>query len=181
MNKIKENFYIKDLTYMGISLALIIICTWIYIPTTIPFTLQTFAIFTTIGILGTKKAFITILAYLFLGIIGLPIFSNFNSGISAIVGPTGGFLLSFMVITLITGKLLEILPDNKVNQFISMLVGLLICYLIGIIWFINMYLGVFNYESIIKGLSIAIIPFIIPDILKILLSISIINKFKRLR
>lgn len=181
MNNIKENFYIKDLTYMGISLALIIICTWIYIPTTIPFTLQTFAIFTTIGILGTKKAFITILAYLFLGIIGLPIFSNFNSGLSAIIGPTGGFLLSFIIVALITGTLIEILPDNKISQFVSMLTGLLICYLLGILWFINIYLGEFNAENIIKGLSIAIIPFIIPDFLKILLSISIINKFKRLR
>ena len=70
----------KDMVYIALFTSIIIVCAFITIPFAIPFTLQTFALFTIIGILGTKRAFISVLLYLLLGAVGLPVFSGFQGG-----------------------------------------------------------------------------------------------------
>ena len=74
----------RDLTGCALSAALIAICSWISIPAALPFTMQTFAIFLTAGIFGGKKAFLSMLLYLLLGMIGLPVFAGFKGGIGAV-------------------------------------------------------------------------------------------------
>src|SRR5699024_7861141 len=75
----------RDLTGCALSAALIAICSWISIPAALPFTMQTFAIFLTAGIFGGKKAFLSMLLYLLLGMIGLPVFAGFKGGIGVIL------------------------------------------------------------------------------------------------
>lgn len=179
MIMMKEKFKTKDITYMAIFIAIISICSWISIPMVIPFTLQTFAVFITVGILGTRRSFIAIFIYILIGALGVPIFSNFNSGVSAIIGPTGGYLVGFLIISLVSGKLLEILPSKNIYQILSMVVGLVFCYAFGTLWFVYAYTDSGTSMNIYKALSLCVIPFIIPDLIKIIIGNTIINRVKK--
>ncbi|MBR6474866.1 MAG: biotin transporter BioY, partial [Lachnospiraceae bacterium] len=90
-----------DLIYMAIGAALIAACSWITIPFMVPFTLQTFAVFTIVGLLGGRKGFLSILVYILLGAVGLPVFSGFKGGIGVLAGTTGGYIIGFLFIALI--------------------------------------------------------------------------------
>ena len=151
---------VKDLVYITIFTSIICVLSLITIPATVPFTLQTLAIFITIYMLKPKNSLIAVLLYVLIGAIGLPVFSSFNSGFGALAGPTGGYILGFILMPL-CGFVLK-------NKTITCIVGLAICYLVGSIWFL-----VFNtsgINNIWKVLTICVIPFIIPDALKLVLA-----------
>ena len=167
----------RDIALMGMLLGIMVISSWISIPMTVPFTLQTFAIFLTILVLGTWKGFFVVLSYIALGLFGLPVFSGFKSGFAAIAGPTGGYILGFLLTAIVTGKLLEFLPDKRSYRYFSMLIGLVICYAFGTFWLVNMYTKA--AISFSKTLSLCVIPFIIPDVLKILLADYIAKLLKK--
>lgn len=167
----------RDIALMGMLLGVMIISSWISIPMTVPFTLQTFTIFLTILLMGTWKGFFVVLSYIALGLVGLPVFSGFKSGIAAIVGPTGGYILGFLLTAIVTGMLLKLLPDKKFYRYLSMFIGIVICYVFGTFWFINMYTK--TSISFSKALSLCVIPFIIPDVLKILLADYIAKLLKK--
>ena len=95
-----KQFRVVDLTYMAVCAALIAVCSWISIPAAVPFTLQTFAVFCVLGLLGGKRGTVSILVYILLGAIGLPVFSGFNGGIGALLGTTGGYIIGFIFVGL---------------------------------------------------------------------------------
>ena len=97
----KNRFKTIDLAYIAICAALIVICSWISIPTAVPFTLQTFAVFASLGLLGGKKGTLSVLVFLILGAIGLPVFANFGGGLGVLLGSTGGYLIGFIFMGLI--------------------------------------------------------------------------------
>ena len=167
----------RDIALMGMLLGIMVISSWISIPMTVPFTLQTFAIFLTILVLGTWRGFFVVLSYIALGLFGLPVFSGFKSGFVAIAGPSGGYILGFLLTAIVTGKLLEFLPDKKIYRYLSMFIGLVVCYSFGTFWFVNMYTkSAMNFS---RALPLCVIPFIIPDVLKILLADYIAKLLKK--
>ena len=92
----KKKFEPLDLAYMGMFVALMAICSWISIPTAVPFTLQTFAVFMTVAVLGVFRGTAAILVYILLGMAGVPVFAGFSGGYGAVVGLTGGYIVGFM-------------------------------------------------------------------------------------
>ena len=82
----------RDLARAALFAALIAICSWISIPTAVPFTLQTFAVFLALGVLGGKLGTLSVAVYLLLGAVGLPVFAGFQGGLGALLGATGGYL-----------------------------------------------------------------------------------------
>jgi len=173
----------KDMVYIALFTSIMIVCAFITIPFAIPFTLQTFALFTIIGILGTKRAFISVLLYLLLGAIGLPVFSGFQGGIGHLFGVTGGYLLGFLLTTLISGFLLKLFSKKRKGSVIfhclSMLIGLIACYGFGTIWYLVLYTNSTENLSIASVLSLCVFPFILPDLLKILLSAYVTRLLKK--
>ena len=97
----RGHFRVVDLIYMALCAALIAICSWITVPATIPFTMQTFAVFCVLGLLGGRRGSMAILVYILLGVVGLPVFSGFQGGIGALLGTTGGYIVGFIFIGLI--------------------------------------------------------------------------------
>ena len=84
---------ITSMIYIALMAVIITICSWISIPGPVPFTLQTFAVFTALLLLGTRDGLISIVVYLLLGAVGVPVFSGFSGGIGHLLGPTGGYLI----------------------------------------------------------------------------------------
>ncbi len=182
MGNSKSKISTSDIARCGLCTAIIAICSWIQIPTAVPFTLQTFGVFVTLGLLGGKLGTISVLAYIILGTCGLPVFAGFSSGMGVIIGTTGGYLFGFIAIALVMWLSEKLCGENYNNPVISvtsMIAGLLIMYAIGTAWFMMVYLK--NTGSIGLGqvISWCVIPFIIPDILKILCASVIIKGVKK--
>ena len=76
--EVKSHSKTYDLVYVALFAVLIAICAWISVPTTVPFTLQTFGIFLTVGLLGGKRGSMAVLVYILLGAAGIPVFSGFT-------------------------------------------------------------------------------------------------------
>ena len=71
----------RDLTYIAACAALLAVCSWISIPTVVPFTLQTLGVFLTLGLLGGKRGTLAVLAFILMAAIGLPVLSGFSGGV----------------------------------------------------------------------------------------------------
>ncbi len=173
----------KDLVFIALSTTIIIVCSFITIPFYVPFTMQTFAIFTIIGLLGTKKAFISVSLYLLLGAIGLPVFSGFRGGIGNLFGITGGYLIGFLLTTIVSGSLLNLIKKHYkltiISFCMSMILGLLVCYTFGTVWYLYLYTNSTGSISATSVLSLCVFPFILPDALKIGLSYYVTKVMKK--
>lgn len=171
--------HIHNITLISVCTAIIIISAWLTIPFFIGITLQTFAILLTCLLFNFKISFSAVLTYIFIGTIGLPVFSGFGSGISFLIGPTGGFIISFLLFPIIF-KLFRI-RDKRSHIFrvISMCVCLLVCYICGTLWYCFGYLSG-DINNIWSILSICVFPFIIPDIIKIFIADIIYSRLSKI-
>ncbi|KAF1293438.1 biotin transporter BioY [Candidatus Enterococcus leclercqii] len=129
--------------------------------TVVPFTLQTFIIGLTVTILGMRTGTWAIVIYLLLGLIGIPVYAGGASGIGALLGPTGGFLIGFIFNGLVTGGILAKTKLNFLWSIIANLAGAAVVLLFGAAW---MHFGTGMTFS--AALNAAVIPFILPGILK---------------
>lgn len=168
-----KKFKTADMVYSALGTALIAVCSWISIPTTIPFTLQTFAVFTVLGILGGKRGTASIIAYLFIGAIGIPVFAEFTSGIGIILGNTGGYMVGFIFMGLIF-MLSEKLFGRKLwADTLAMIVGLAVCYAFGTAWFMLVYARQTGAVGVYTALAWCVFPFIIPDLIKMGVALAV--------
>lgn len=105
----------------------------------VPISLTDLVIYFSIFILGWQKATITYLVYLLIGMAGLPVFSGFESGVGKFVGPTGGYLVGFILMTIVSGLFIQIRLEKtwlrNVLRFTGMVVGTAIAYAFATGWF----------------------------------------------
>ncbi|MCX7716063.1 MAG: biotin transporter BioY [Endomicrobia bacterium] len=131
--------------------------------TPIPVTMQTFVVLFLSMLLGKRVMYVLVL-YIFEGIVGLPVFAR-GGGIVYLLGPTGGYILGFLVAGYICGSLAEAGFDRSFTKtFFVMVLGNLMIYLFGILWLLR-----FVKFDFMKALSIGFIPFVAGDIVKIIL------------
>ncbi|MCI8291932.1 MAG: biotin transporter BioY [Hespellia sp.] len=160
-----------ELTLIGLMTAVICVLGPFSIPipfSPVPISLTNFAIYITVYVLGTRRGVISYLLYLLIGFVGLPVFSAFTSGPAKLLGPTGGYLIGFIFMTLISGFFIERWQAKAVPSLIGMVLGTMICYLFGTLW-LAYQAGLSFYTALCAG----VLPFILGDLLKILLSMMI--------
>ncbi|MCD7746474.1 MAG: biotin transporter BioY [Lachnospiraceae bacterium] len=168
-----------DMVYIAIFAALMAICSWISIPTTVPFTLQTFGVFMVVGILGGKRGTLSVLVYILLGAIGLPVFAGFSGGIGALLGTSGGYIVGFLFSALTMWLMEATLGKSAVVQIVSMVLGLIVCYAFGTVWFMVVYTSQTGAVGLMAVLGWCIFPFIVPDLLKIALAFVLSNRLRK--
>ena len=98
-----RSFSAHDLAAIAMSVALIAVCSWISVPTTIPFTMQTFAVCLVAAVFGLRHGVWAVLCYILLGAVGAPVFAGFSGGFGVLLGTTGGYILGFVFTALIVG------------------------------------------------------------------------------
>ncbi len=152
----------------ALCVALLVLCSWISVPTAVPFTMQTFAVAFLGAFLGARRGSLTICVYILLGFIGLPVFSGLQAGMPAILGATGGYTLGFIPFCIVTGVLSKKHMKSYIALFLSMLAGLFLCYVFGTLWYAYIYLS--GSKNLCSAISLCILPFIIPDLIKISLA-----------
>lgn len=179
ISKEKTGFSTKDIVYIGIFTALIAVCSWICIPTAVPFTMQTFAIFLAVGLLGGKRGSLAVIVYVILGAIGLPVFSEFTGGFGILLGTTGGYIVGFVLSALIVWLFEGLLGRKTWVLALSMVLGMLSCYALGTAWFILVYSKANGAVGILTTLSWCVFPFVIPDLIKIALALLLSKRLYR--
>ena len=166
-------FSVRKTVLCALCAALLAISAWIVFPATVPFTMQTFALFFTVGLLGTRAAVATTAVYILLGAVGLPVFSGFTGGVGVLFAPSGGYILGFIPAVAICGIVL-----GRVKRvfcvFCSMLIGLAVIYLFG-----SVYFSLLHNVSIFTALLTCVLPFIPLDIVKIVLAATLSLKMRK--
>lgn len=176
-----KNSNIQNLCLIGLSAALMCIIAPLSIPMPlgVPMTMQTFILTVVAIILGAKRGAITVLIYILLGSFGLPVFSNFTGGWQMLVGPTGGFILSFPLMAYLTGLGADLHPRKKWALPLGITVGTILNFILGTILFC-----IVTESSILVGFTTCVLPFlpitIIKAILAYLIGIQIKHRLKSL-
>ena len=168
---------VLNLAYIALMAALMAICAWITLPIgPVPFTMQTFGVFVAVGLLGGRRGTIAVLVYILLGAVGLPVFAGFNSGPSVLLGPTGGYLIGYLVGALLCWAITAKLGTATKVLAPAMILGLIVCYAFGTIWFLQVYTGGGSAATLTGALAMCVFPFVIPDLVKIALAVLITNR-----
>ena len=180
------------LALCGLFAALTAICSYINIPlgfTPIPMNLATLAVFLSGGLLGKKYGPLSIGVYILMGATGIPVFAGFQAGVGVLAGPTGGFLIGYICASFVVGLCLDkgfgatsarphskAKPSSKVQFALcigGMVGGLLCCYALGTLWF-----AYITNTGIVAALVSCVLPFLLVDIIKILVSSMLIIRLR---
>lgn len=167
-----------DMVYIGIFTVLIAVCSWISIPAAVPFTLQTFGVFMAVEVLGGKRGTMAVLVYILMGAVGIPVFAGFQGGIGVIFNTTGGYIVGFLCSALIMWAAESLFGKKPLVRLLSMAAGLIACYVLGTIWFMVVYGRTTGAVGLMTVLGWCVIPFIIPDLVKIGLAYFISRKIR---
>lgn len=165
--------HIRQFSRCAMFAALLCVCGWISIPLPgIVLTMQTFGIFLTLTLLGGQWGTAAIGLYLLLGCLGLPVFTGFQSGIAALTGPTGGYLWGFLGSGLAYWAFSTLSPRQSL---VAPILGLVVCYACGTAWYAFAWLD----GQLLPAIAQCVLPYLIPDALKLLLAHRLSPRLKR--
>jgi biotin transport system substrate-specific component len=169
---------IRNMARCALLTALLCVCAWIGFPLgDVSVTMQTFALFLTLGLLGGKSGSLVCLLYLLLGAVGLPVFSGFRGGLGTLLGATGGYILGFLGSALVYWLITGLLGQRFIVHLIASLLGLAVCYGFGTLW----YALVWAKGGLALGLILGkcVLPYLLPDLIKLGLALVATEKLKR--
>ena len=171
---------VRNMARCALLASLMCICAWISFPLgDIAITLQTFALFLTLTLLGGKLGSLVCLLYLALGAVGLPVFSGFRGGLGALLGTTGGYIWGFLAAALVYWLTTAILGQRFPVRLLGCLLGLIACYSLGTLWFYLVYLNAGSSLSIGLILAKCVLPYLLPDLAKLSAALVLGEKLKR--
>ena len=169
---------LREITYISLCAIILAVCSWITIPSVVPFTLGTFGVYLVTLILGGKRGTIAVAIYILLGMMGIPVFSGFRGGAAVLLGTTGGYIIGYIFMSLVMWSLEKWTVKNKWMRIFSMALGLVLCYICGTIWFMITYAKNTGSVGVMAVLSWCVLPYIIPDLIKMGLAFILSKKIK---
>ena len=167
----------KNLTLISLMTAMICVIApfAITIPISpVPVSLANLIIGIAIYVLGMKKCVASTLLYLLIGFVGMPVFSGFMGGAGKLIGPTGGYLIGYVLFVVIGGVFVRRYKEKKILQLIGMLLGMCSCYLLGTIWL--MYQSKMDFMT---AFMTGVVPFILADTLKMIMVVVFGNQLRK--
>ena len=174
--KIKNR--INNLVYTAMFTAVIVVCSLITVPFAVPFTMQTFGVFFALLTLGAKRGTCAVASYTLLGLAGLPVFSGFQGGVAVLFGATGGYIIGFLLASLLFWLFESVFGGKRVAEVFAAVLGMLVCYTAGTLWYSLVYMGGTG-AGFAAALAQCVLPFILPDAAKITLAFFLRAKLKK--
>lgn len=174
MIKIKLNT--KELVIIAMFAALTAVLSQLMIPlpfTPVPINLATLSVFIAGGLLGAVKGGISQLIYVLLGAVGVPVFAGFTGGFGIIAGPTGGYIIGYIVAAFVIGLLIAKLPKTLLGFGLCFVCGAVCYFTIGTAWFM-----VVTKTGLLPALSMCVFPYIPGDLLKIILAAFLVKRLR---
>lgn len=153
--------------------------------TPIPISLAVLAVLITGGVLGVKRSLITIIVYILIGFVGVPVFAGFQGGMAVLAGPTVGYIIGYIPLIVIVAAFTKYARE-KAKEFswpaykecavivIGAIIGILVLYALGTALFMVM-----TGRGIVESLAMCVIPFIPGEIFKIVAFTIIIQALKK--
>lgn len=165
IGKMSRTISTKHLVLTGMFTAVLVVLSQISIPmpSGVPVTLQTFGVALCAGTLGWQVGSMAVGLYILLGALGLPVFSGMTGGLGILLGPTGGFLVGFLFLTYFMGRIAS--EKNKIKIAAGVVLGIGLCHLCGILWFMQVM-----SMSFIKAAVLVSLPYLAKDILSAVLA-----------
>ena len=147
--------------------ALTAVCAQIQIPLPpVPITLQLLPVLLCAALMSKQYAALTTAVYMLMGLVGLPVFAGMAGGAAKLFGVTGGYIIGFLPCAFIASLMIEKLGRSWWMQALSMVVGVLVCYVFGTAWFM-----VTKGIGLWASLTMCVIPFLPGDAIKIALAV----------
>lgn len=175
----RENTYESDVRKMAMAslfAALIAVGAFVRIPvllSPVPITLQVLFVFLAGAMLGARWGLMSVLVYLLLGIVGLPVFSGGSSGLGVLLGPTGGYLIGFAIAAFIIGLFSEKWgTSSAVMNAVFMSAGMIVIYVLGTVYLMHV-----AQISVENALLLGAVPYLPGDLLKLVFSAVIAAKY----
>ena len=165
----------RQLTLIGVMAAVTCILGPLSLPIgVVPISLTNLVIYFAIYALGGKRGTLSYIVYLFIGLVGIPVFSGFSGGLPKLFGPTGGYLIGFVFMAFISGIFIDKFSNKIYMCFLGMVLGTIVTYIFGTSWL--------SYEAhmpFYKALTVGVLPFIPGDIVKITIASLIGPQIKK--
>lgn len=175
----KSKLSVRDMAYIALFAVMMAVCSWISIPYVVPFTLQTFAVFLAVEVLGGRRGTVAVLVYLLMGAVGLPVFTGFSGGIGHLLGSTGGYIVGFVFTALVMWGMERIPGSRTVVLAVSMVLGLLVCYAFGTAWFLLVYARTTGPVGVWTAVGWCVAPYVVPDLMKLALALVLRRRLRR--
>ena len=157
---------VRQLSACSLMAALTAVCSQIQIPLpVIPINLALFAVHLSGALLGATGGALSMMVYVLLGVIGIPVFVGFRAGPAVLFGKTGGYIFGYFLCAWLVGFLTQRRPFVFKRLCFAMGLGVLVCYSFGTIWFM-----ILTGMSLPAALSLCVLPFLPGDIVKIVLA-----------
>ena len=134
----------------------------------VPISLTNLVLYLALYLLGTRRTALSFILYMLIGVVGLPVFSGFSGGLSKLAGPTGGYILGFLVMVLVAGPFVDRSGGHFLPDFAGMILGTALCYALGTAWFC-----VLSGMGVMPALATCVFPFIPLDLLKMAAAIAV--------
>lgn len=166
----------RELVFIALFAALIGIAAWMAIPAAVSFTMQTFAVFSAVGLIGTKCAVGATTVYVLLGAIGLPVFTGFRGGMGILFAVNGGYIVGFIFAALVSGLLIKLCGYSMPSLIFSMSMGMIACYIFGSLWFCLLHKA-----SIATAFVSGVLPYIPFDMIKIVLAAVVTRRMYKMK
>ena len=131
----------------------------------VPISFTNLAIYLSLYLLGWKRGTISYLVYLLIGLVGVPVFSGYGAGLAKVAGPTGGYLVGYLLLAFIGGLFIEKSNGQPVVSAVGLVLGDAACYVLGTAWFVFQMQCDLGY-----ALAVCVYPFIVLDLAKIVVS-----------
>ena len=172
---LKERTIVERLIALGIANLLLIACSQVRIPlpfTPVPITGQTLGVLLLGALLGSRYGTAVVSAYVLEGVVGLPVFAGWKGGITALLGPTGGYILGFIPAAFLVGYLLERgFCRNWLTILAALIAGNATIYAFGLPW-LAFFVG---WD---KVLLMGLLPFVLGDLVKLLVAASLVRSLR---
>lgn len=169
----------RNMVYIALFAVLMAVCAWISVPAAVPFTMQTFAVFLAVGVLGGRRGTLAVVVYILMGAVGMPVFSHFTGGLGVLFQATGGYILGFLFTALIQWGMEALLGRKPWVRITSMVLGLLACYAFGTVWFMILYTHSTGTIGLGAALLWCVVPYIIPDLIKMALALTLTRRLRK--
>lgn len=134
----------------------------------VPISLGMLAIYFVTSVLGMKLGTFSVLAYILLGLAGVPVFTGFTGGAGKLLGPTGGYIIGYIFMALICGFFVDKWGNRILPEIMGMVLGTAVCYLFGTVW-----LAYQASYTFFQALAAGVLPYIPVDAVKLALALVV--------
>ncbi len=162
--------------------AFVAVCSHVALPlwfTPVPLTLQPFAVLLLGLLVAPRLAAVTLCTYLAEGALGLPVFApglTFTGGMAHLFGPTGGYLLAYPAAAMLISFLWRRTSGGFSSALASAAIGNLVILICGALW-----LAAFTHVPVRSAITLAVVPFLPGDALKVVAAAALASGFRRMR